>query len=183
MKGKKKVRQGIAVFAFARKMGVGDTAVRSRIRSGRLAAAVHPDGSLDEELATRLWIENVDLARRRKVLTPPADQKARIAEDAEEAGDAYALKIERMRVALDTERLKLEQLRGTAIDRDEARKAVRAFARAWRDLVLNFPSRNGAAIAAKVRCNSSLLIGILEAELRDMLRAGVKVPPEPEVEQ
>jgi len=171
----RKQREGIAVYAFAKKMRVSDNAVRSRIRSGRLAAAVYDDGSLNEELATELWKKRPP-ARRKKVLVPPGERRARISEEAEEAGTEYEIKLERMRVALEVEKINLEKLRNSTVDREEARRAVRAFGRGVRDLMLNFANRYGAGLAAELGCDAATLIGALDAKMREMLLEGMAVP-------
>lgn len=157
-------------------MRVDESTVRDRIKNGRLAEAVHPDGSLEEEVAERLWRENIDVNRRKKVAVPPAERKARIAEEAEEAENEYTIKVQRMKVALETERLKLEQLRETTVDRDEVRRAARAFGRAHRDAMLNFASRFGPSIAAAAGCDAATLIGLIDARMRDALQETVGIP-------
>lgn len=154
---------GMTVAAFAREVDVTPQAVRARIKSGRLADAVLEDGSLDAEQARVLWIRNHAVSMVR------GPNRSRTAEAAEAAGGEYALKVERMRVALETERITLEKLRATTIDRDVAKRATRALVRTMRDAVLNFPARQGSQIAAEVGCDARKLIGLMEAGLREAL--------------
>lgn len=167
---------------FAKRMQVHESTVRDRIKNGRLAEAVHPDGSLEEEVAERLWVENADIARRKRVLTPPRNRKARIAEKAEEGADAYAVKVERMRVALKSEMLKLEQLRGTTVDRGEVRRAARAYGKALRDPMLAFAARFGPSIAAAAGCDPATLIAAIDARMHDALRETLPLPVEADSE-
>ena len=170
-----KHRQGIAVYAFAKKMRVSDNAVRSRIKSGRLAEAVFDDGSLNEEIATALWEQNAP--KRRKVdPVPPSQRKAKIAARAKEAGNEYAIKLQRMQIALETEKINLEKLKNSTVDREEVRRAARAFGRAHRDAMTNFASRFGAGIAAEAGCDAATLIGLIDARMREALLEAIDIP-------
>jgi len=170
-----KERKGIAVYAFAKKMRVSDNAVRSRIRNGRLAKAVHEDGSLDEELATALWNREPP-ARRKHLPVPLARRRAAIKEEGEHGKAEYEIKLERMEVALETEKIQLEKLRQTTVDREDVRQAARAFGRAHRDAMLNFAPRFGPAIAAKIGCDAASLIAALDAGMREALLETVGIP-------
>lgn len=56
---------GLSRRAYARRRGVTDKAVRKAITSGRIAAAVLPDHTIDADLADRLWEGNTDPSQRR----------------------------------------------------------------------------------------------------------------------
>ncbi|MFT4080940.1 hypothetical protein, partial [Rhodomicrobium sp.] len=157
------------------KMGVADNAVRSRIRSGRLAEAVYDDGSLNEELATRLWKREPPQERKRR-LVPPSERKAKIADEANDAAGEFELKLRRMRVALEKETLELEKLKRSTVDREEVRRAARAFGRGHRDQMLNFANRYGPGIAAAAGCDAATLIGLIDARMREALLESVGIP-------
>ena len=168
-------RQGISVRAFARQMKVGDNAVRSRIKNGRLADAVLDDGSLDEDLARTLWITNADLSRVRLRDKDKTD-KSKLKREAEDGKDEYDIKLKRMEIALETEQINLEKLKNSTIDLDEAKRAVRTLMRMHRDTMLNFANRHGPAIAAEIGVPAAALVGLLEARIRDALNEGADQP-------
>lgn len=72
-------------------------------------------------------------------------------------------------VKTDIARVQLERARKEVIDRHVAKKAVVNLMRMVRDGVLNFPSRYGPDIAAKVGCDPRDLTNELEAQMREML--------------
>jgi hypothetical protein len=154
-------------------MGVGDNAVRSRIKNGRLADAVLDDGSLDEALARTLWITNADLSRVR-LREKDRPKKNKLKREAEDGKDEYDIKLERMQIALETERINLEKLKSSTIDLDEAKRAVRTLMRLQRDAMLNFANRYGPAIAAVVGCKAPDLVAELDARMRDALNDAAK---------
>lgn len=63
----------------------------------------------------------------------------------------------------------LLKLQGAVIDKETAKRAVRASFRLLRDTVLNFPNRYGPVIAAEVGCDPRQLIIALDTRLRLML--------------
>lgn len=160
-----KKRQGVSVFAFAKAIGVSDNAVRDRIKRGSLADAVFDDGSLDEEKARVLWFANANPNRMRAA----KEKKPAAAEQAEQGRSEFELKLDRMEVDLDAARLNLEKLRGSTVDKEAARRAVRQFARNHRDHMLRFAARHGPAIAADLGVDAAALVSLLEARIRDAL--------------
>ncbi|ARO53982.1 hypothetical protein B2G69_07335 [Methylorubrum zatmanii] len=56
---------GLSIRAYAKRRGVSDKAVRKAIASGRIAAAVLPDKTIESEVADRLWEANTDPSQRR----------------------------------------------------------------------------------------------------------------------
>ncbi|WP_126603700.1 hypothetical protein [Bartonella vinsonii] len=161
----KKHRDGLSVRAFAKKMRVSHNAVVSRIKTGKFNEAVFPDGSIDEALATAIWNQNP---------TKKAHQKStRIKQDSVKAANEFEIKLERMQVALAKEKIALEKLRETTVDREEVRKEAWNFGRAHRDTMLNFAYRFGAEIAAQVGCDAASLIGAIDHHIRKALMENV----------
>ena len=161
-------RQGMSVNAFAKEIGVTENAVRSRIKSGkRVAEAVYDDGSLDADRARALWFVDLDSSKApgRKV----SGNRPALAEQAADAIDLNRVKAEREEVALARERINLAKEEGSVIDRAEAKRGAAAFARVFRDSVLNFAARKGPDLAHRVGVEPRQLIPLLEAELREML--------------
>ncbi len=81
-----------------------------------------------------------------------------------------------MQVALESEKIALERLRETTVDREEVKRAAREFGRAHRDAMLNFPHRFGASIAAQVGCDAASLIGAIDYYMRKALLEAVHIP-------
>ncbi len=161
----KKHREGLSVRAFAKKMRVSPNAVVSRIKTGKFDAALFEDGSINEALATAIWNQNP---------TKKAHQKsAQIKQDSVKAANEFEIKLERMQVALAKEKIALEKLRETTVDREEVRKEAWNFGRAHRDTMLNFAYRFGAEIAAQVGCDAASLIGAIDHHMRKALMENV----------
>lgn len=159
-------RLGISVNAFAAAMGVNEKTVRAKIKNGRLAEAVFDDGSLDETHARALWFANSNPARMKG---RDLGKKSAIGEAASEARSEFNLKLDRMAVDLEAAQINLEKLKGSSVDREEARRAVRAFARLHRDHMLRFASRHGPAIAAELGVDAASLVARLDAQIREAL--------------
>lgn len=150
----KSVKTGISRYSFAKKMGVTFRAVAQKVANGRLADAVFPDGSLDEEIATRLWNSNT------------AHQMKRGEGAKQERAGEYKIKLRQMQVDLETAEIKLTRLKESTIDREQARIAGRAAMRALRDHMLNFANRYGASIAGEIGADPGTLMGLIDAKMR-----------------
>lgn len=165
-------RQGIAVNAFAKSLGVTHKAVADRIKRGSLADAVLDDGSLDEEKARVLWFANMNpnrvRARTKDIEPAPRDGRG-TAKSAEESRGEFKVKMEREEIALRKETIQLSILEGSVIKSDDARLATRALMRTYRDGMLNFANRYGAAIAAEFGVPAAAFVGALEAKIREAL--------------
>ncbi|WP_273782883.1 hypothetical protein [Bartonella sp. ML69XJBT] len=171
----KKHRDGISVRAFAKKMGVSHNAVVSRIKTGKFDAALFEDGSVNEALATAIWNEN-PTKRPASLLAPDGKVRTKIKQASTDGANEYKIKLERMQVALESEKIALERLRETTVDREEVKRAAREFGRAHRDAMLNFPHRFGASIAAQVGCDTANLIGAIDYYMRNALLEAVNIP-------
>lgn len=164
-------RQGISVNAFAKLMDVRENAIRTAVKSGRLASAVFPDGSLDEVRARVLWLKTSNPARQR---TPVATSK--LGQEATRARDINDVKFETMEVELEDARLKLAASKRESIPYVEARRALAAFVRLNRDVALRFAIRHGPAIAAEVGCDESALIASISSHMRQALNEAADNP-------
>lgn len=166
-------RQGVSVRAFAKSIGVTENAVRSRIKRGmKVAEAVHPDGSLDPDLARAYWFTDLNAANVRGV----KQRQSAIHSAAQEAVDLNRVKAEREIIAMRREKINLAKEEGSTIDRDDVRRGLVTFGRLYRDAVLNFASRQGPELAAKWGVEARVVVGDLEAALRTMLAELVKEP-------
>ncbi|WP_019223358.1 hypothetical protein [Bartonella rattaustraliani] len=171
----KKTRKGLSLRAFAKKMGVSPNAVVSRFKTGKFDHALFEDGSINEVLAEAIWNEN-PTKRPYALLSPDGQPRAKIKQSSVEGANEYKIKLERMQVALESEKIALERLRETTVDREEVKRAAREFGRAHRDAMLNFPHRFGASIAAQVGCDAASLIGAIDYYIRKALLEAVHIP-------
>ncbi|AQX30608.1 hypothetical protein [Bartonella schoenbuchensis] len=170
----KKNRQGLSIRAFAKKMGVYPNAVVARFKTGKFDEAIYDDGSINEELATVLWNENP--TKQAYIVGDDGKPRTKTKQDSIEGANEYEIKLKRMQVALEREKIALEQLRETTVDREEMKKAVSCFARTHRDAMLHFPHRYGARIAAQVDCDTASLIGTIDYYIREALQEAVDIP-------
>lgn len=172
-------RQGIAVYAFAKSMGVTPKAVADRIARGSMADAVFEDGSLDEEKARVLWFANMNPNRVRSkakdIAAAPRDGRG-TAKTAEDSRGEFRVKMEREEIALRKETIQLAILEGSVINKDDARMATRALMRTYRDGMLNFANRHGAALAAQFGIPAGEFNGALEARIREELNEIANAP-------
>lgn len=165
---------GISIRAYGRHRGVSDTAVRKAIATGRITALA--DGTIDPARADTEWAANttsVDAparaprpARARamaqdETLSPPAGAPA---------GNSYA----QARTANEVlkaqhHKLRIAQLRGELIDRQQAVGQVFALARAERDAWLNWPARISSMLAAELGIDPHAMHVALEREVRQHL--------------
>lgn len=138
-------------------MGVTPRAVDQKIENGRLLDAVLDDGSLDEVKATKLWKRNT------------AHQMKRGSEGAKDRAGEYNMKLRRMAVDIEIAEINLNKLKDSSVDKEEARKAVRALMRVFRAAMLNFANRYSADIAAEIDADPVVLAGVLEEKMRAAL--------------
>jgi len=150
---------GISIREAARRIGIDEAAVRRAIKAGKLSVSLLPDGSLNPETVVGDYNSSVDLSKvrssRKTPLVPLSNFQA----------------LKTTKIALDVQMAKQElaQARGELIDKREAQKAVRMLMRTFRNAMLDFSSRYGSVIAAKTGCDAPLLIGVLEAQMREAL--------------
>jgi len=92
------------------------------------------------------------------------------------AMDLNAAKTQLALIQAERTKFALEIEKGRYVLTEEVKRAARAFGRAHRDAMLGFANRYGASIAARVGCEPALLIGELEARMREALLEAVGIP-------
>lgn len=166
---------GISIRAYGRHRGVSDTAVHKAIRTGRITAL--PDGTIDAARADAEWDASTDPAQSALVaLGRPARARAATAALRDDgaasapANNNYA----QARTANEVlkaqhHKLRIAQLRGELIDRQQAVGQVFALARAERDAWLNWPARVSSMLAAELGVDPHAMHVVLEREVRQHL--------------
>lgn len=165
----------MSVRKFAETIGVSEGRVRKRIKDhARIEEAVFPDGSLDPDEARALWYVDLDVSQMRAKFPQGDDDDP----DALGAINFNRLKADRMAVDLEAAKINLENLKKTTVDRDVAKRAVKALMRLHRDTIINFANRYGPAIAAELGVDGRTLMAALDRELRNALNmaAETKLP-------
>lgn len=166
---------GISIRAYGRHRGVSDTAVHKAIKSGRITAL--PDGTIDAARADADWDASTDPAQsslgtrgrpaRARAATPTSmDDRAGGAP----TSNSYA----QARTANEVlkaqhHKLRIAQLRGELIDRQQAVGQIFALARAERDAWLNWPARISSMLAAELDVDPRAMHVALEREVRQHL--------------
>ncbi|AQX30816.1 hypothetical protein BscR1v2_008840 [Bartonella schoenbuchensis R1] len=112
----KKNREGLSARAFAKKMGVYPNAVIARFKTGKFDEALYDDGSINEELATALWNENP--TKQAYIVGDDGKPRTKTKQASIEGANEHKIKLQRMQVALEREKIALEQLRKTTVDRE-----------------------------------------------------------------
>ena len=167
---------GISIRAYGRHRGVSDTAVRKAIATGRITALA--DGTIDPARADAEWAANTNSADAPAVARTARPTRARAAAQDEPlsasagapAGNSYA----QARTANEVlkaqhHKLRIAQLRGELIDRQQAVGQVFALARAERDAWLNWPARISSMLAAELGIDPHAMHVALEREVRQHL--------------
>lgn len=167
---------GISIRAYGRHRGVSDTAVRKAIATGRITALA--DGTIDPTRADTEWMANTisaDAAAPARAARPAraravAQDDALSAPAGAPAGNSYA----QARTANEVlkaqhHKLRIAQLRGELIDRQQAVGQVFALARAERDAWLNWPARISSMLAAELGIDPHAMHVALEREVRQHL--------------
>ncbi|UZW61846.1 elements of external origin [Lysobacter enzymogenes] len=166
---------GISIRAYGRHRGVSDTAVHKAIKSGRITALA--DGSIDAARADAEWAASTDPEQSTLgARTRPARARATAAAFADDSapgapsGNSYA----QARTANEVlkaqhHKLRIAQLRGELIDRQQAVGQVFALARAERDAWLNWPARISSMLAAELGVDPHVMHVALEREVRQHL--------------
>lgn len=148
---------GLSNRKFAALAGVTESAVR-KAKLERIAGAVLADGTIDADLALKLWGKNTDPSKQRKD-PPPASSTSKV--DATAAPDAGNLKpasgpdVSIARAALVIEKAKREQIKrkkdeGSVIERRPSLAKVQTLARDIRNSFMGFPDKYHAQIASEI---------------------------------
>ena len=170
---------GISIRAYGRHRGVSDTAVRKAIATGRITALA--DGTIDPARADAEWAANTTSAdapaparvarpARARAAGPSTLEDPLSAPSSAPAGNSYA----QARTANEVlkaqhHKLRIAQLRGELIDRQQAVGQVFALARAERDAWLNWPARISSMLAAELGIDPHAMHVALEREVRQHL--------------
>ncbi|WP_394538764.1 elements of external origin [Lysobacter enzymogenes] len=165
---------GISIRAYGRHRGVSDTAVRKAIATGRISALA--DGTIDPVRADTEWAANTTSADAPARAPRPARARAMAQDETlsapagAPAGNSYA----QARTANEVlkaqhHKLRIAQLRGELIDRQQAVGQVFALARAERDAWLNWPARISSMLAAELGIDPHAMHVVLEREVRQHL--------------
>lgn len=171
---------GVSRREFARRVGVGESAVRKAIDAGRIELL--PDGTIDPNRAAKSWARQTDPARskvRTKSTAVRTEQDAADAvtlirrilseEGAESTGqiDFGMARIAETILKARERELKMAQRRKELVPLERVREHVsRAFI-GFRQAVQRLPSRHVAAIAAELGCDA----GALDAALSKAIAA------------
>lgn len=141
--------------AFAEEIGVSAGRVSQMVGLG---LPVEPNGRIDTAKGKAWYAANIDDNRRRGHNPHGLD-------------DFSSPKQERASAEAKMASLKLAQLQGSLIDRNEVERAIFGRARMERDIWIDFPSRASPQIAAALRIDEAALRRILENLVREQLDA------------
>jgi len=170
---------GISIRAYARHRGVSDAAVRKAIAAGRITPEA--DGTLDPQRADAEWARNTEAprsgtrARAVKAAVPPETATTAPVGDGQAAlptGGTSLLQARTVNevVKAQTNKVRLAQLKGELVDRNQAIAHVFKLARAERDAWLNWPARISAQMAARLAVDPHTMHVALEAAVREHLQ-------------
>ena len=165
---------GLSIRAYARHRGVTDTAVRKAIQTGRITPEA--DGTLDPEQADRDWARNTESPRAgtqqraARVKTPDLSGGGEGASSGQGGTSLLQARTVNEVVKAQTNKVRLQRLKGELVDRSEAIAHVFKLARTERDAWLNWPSRVSALLASELEIDPHLLHVALENAIREHLQ-------------
>ncbi len=174
---------GVSIRAYSRHRGVSDTAVHKAIQSGRIT--LESDGTINIEKADAEWEANTNKAQQRsKQKAVPAAAFEAVDETLRESGMGTGNSTTYVQartanevIKAQTARVKLQQLKGELVDRNQAIAHVFQLARAERDAWLGWPSRISAQMAAELEVDQHRLYVALETYVRQHLKELGEVKP------
>ena len=168
---------GISIRAYARKRGVSDAAVRKAIKTGRVP--VEEDGTIDPDKADRAWTINTDAAQQRgpQTMKPVPEAAIDAVRDtlrengAPSGGGTTYMQARTANEVLkaQTNRVRLQKLKGELIDRAKVMAHVFKLGRQERDAWLNWPARVSAQMAAELSVDAHTMHVTLERYVRQHL--------------
>lgn len=112
----------------------------------------------------------------RENVKPSAGRPAGAAEGGDDADALTVAKIRLLCVQTERATLELAVRRGEFLDKEEARRAVRALMRTFRAAMLNFANRYAADIAADTGCDMVQLAASLELRMNAALTELARTP-------
>lgn len=183
---------------YSRHRGCALRAVQKAIEAGRIRLVDTPAGKkVDSDQADRDWVLNTDPAKQSLLHSPgpqlgqaalplasapapggeapapaatPGGEEAGEGAIADEHSPAFRkARAEQMEIRVSRERIELEQLRGSLIGLDEAKRLAYTAFRSLRDAVLNVPARIKDQCAAET--DSFKIEQIIDAELSAALQS------------
>lgn len=185
---------GLSIRAYARHRGVSHVAVKKAIDSGRITP--DPDGTIDPVRADAQWAANTASPRRPVAAADEPHQSpaidtprpaARAQRDAVQDAPAPALssggtsllqaKTVNEVVKAQTNKVRLAQLKGELVERNQAIAHVFKLARIERDAWLNWPNRVSAQMAAGLGVAPHALHVALDASVRMHLQELGEIRP------
>ena len=172
---------GLSIRAYARHRGVTDTAVHKAIQSGRITP--EPDGTIDPNRADQDWARNTESSRSGTHQQAPRVKAPDVGGGGEGASSGQAgtslLQARTVNevVKAQTNKVRLQRLKGELVDRSEAIAHVFKLARTERDAWLNWPARVSALLAADLGVDAHLLHVALENAVREQLQELGEVRP------
>lgn len=169
---------GVSIREYARQRGVSDTAVRKALKQGRITA--EPDGTIDVDRADREWSSNTakpQTKRTAKTKPVPAAAVEAVEDTLKESGSPISsggttymqAKTANEVLKAQTNRVRLKQLKGELIDRNEAIAHVFRLARQERDAWQTWPARISSQMAAELETDAHQLHVTLERYVREHL--------------
>ena len=174
---------GLSIRAYARHRGVTDTAVRKAIQTGRITPEA--DGTIDPEQADRDWARNTESPRAGTKQSAQRVKAPDLNGEGGNTGNGSGTSLLQARtvnevVKAQTNKVRLQRLKGELVDRSEAIAHVFKLARTERDAWLNWPSRVSAQMAADLGLDAHTFHLVLEDAVRDQLQA--MGDPQPKVD-
>jgi len=168
---------GMSIRAYGRHRGVSDAAVRKAIKSGRIR--LEADGSIGADKADALWKINTDVAQQRgsQTVKPVPDAALDAVRDmlkengAPTNGGTTYMQARTANEVLkaQTNRVRLQKLKGELIDRAKVMAHVFKLGRQERDAWLNWPARVSAQMAAELGADPHTTHVTLETYVRQHL--------------
>ena len=175
---------GLSIRAYARHRGVTDTAVHKAIQSGRITP--EPDGTIATDKADLDWARNTESPRSGtqqrapRVKAPDLNGGGEGASTGQGGTSLLQARTVNEVVKAQTNKVRLQRLKGELVDRSEAIGHVFKLARTERDAWLNWPSRVSAQMAADLGLDAHTFHLVLEDAVRDQLQ--LMGDPQPKVD-
>ena len=194
---------GLSARQLAETLGVSHTAVNKAAARGRITRG--PDGAFDPVTAKAQWDSNVNPHQQRRGLSghpappvgvarptpvpPPAagepvaaagplweQPTSDLPTEAAQTATTVSVELERAKLKLRHEELKLGEYEKTLVNADEVRSAQEARANAEREALLNWPSRIAGELAAELGVDERTLYAALDLRIRNYLRDRSRTP-------
>ena len=172
---------GISIRAYARHRGVTDTAVRKAIQAGRITPEA--DGTIEPDKADLDWARNTESPRSGtqqrapRVKAPDLGGAGEAASTGQGGTSLLQARTVNEVVKAQTNKVRLQRLKGELVDRSEAIGHVFKLARTERDAWLNWPSRVSALLASELGTDAHRLHVALENAVREHLQELGEVRP------